>query len=147
MFSNLIKEKPAWALASLLSTIYAIAFVLVAKNIIGNNLLFGFCVWGLNNGKDPHDIGLYPGKEGCKPNFPINSHLVAFVIDVIMTGLAAVFYVLGGNKDKKKVRYIALGFIILIHGMLHLFMDITINCYSKVTPQMEKFGETLVGIF
>jgi hypothetical protein len=48
-FIEKCEQKPTWALASALSILYAIAFVLVSRGIIKNDLLFGFCVWGSPN--------------------------------------------------------------------------------------------------
>ena len=91
---DIIKEKPAWFAASVLSVIYAIVFVLVANGTMSTQLLFGFCVWGWysGDGKEPHEE--YPDEHNGCSNFDVNSHTLAFSIDVIMTVLAVIFFFL-----------------------------------------------------
>lgn len=154
--SNLIQKKPAWALASLLSIIYAIIFGLVVSDKLSNTLLFGFCVWGQYTGDDPDIVGTFPNDSGCSPNFPVNSHLAAFVVDAILTGMVVVFYLRDGNKDKKQnlLTYIMIAFIILGHGLLHWFLtqevlapELQINCYKLVDPETVELGYLLFSIF
>lgn len=152
MFS-LIQQKPAWSLASLLSIIYAVIFGLVTSGVLTDSLLFGFCVWGKYKGSDPNLAGTFPTEDGCK-DFPVNSHLAAFVVDVILTLVAAVLYVMDGNKNKKETlpTYLATGFIILVHGVLHWFLtqevlDTKINCYTVVDEKTTELGFLLFNIF
>lgn len=151
---SLIQQKPAWSLASLLSIIYAVIFGLVTSGKLSDSLLFGFCVWGKYEGSYPNLVGTFPTEDGCKPDFAVNSHRAAFVIDVILTLVAAVLYVMDGNKNKKETLpfYLAIGFIILIHGVLHWFLtqdvlDIKINCYTEVDEKTTEIGFLLFNIF
>lgn len=151
--TNIITKKPAWFLASVLSVIYAIIFVLVANGTLPTKLLFGFCVWGSysGDGKEPHEE--YPDKDNGCTNFDVNSHRVAFIIDVIMTLLAGLFYVMDKNADKKKLVYIAVAFIILGHGLLHWFLqqdtlsEFIMNCYTEVDKKQAELGSVLFTIF
>jgi len=146
-----ILEKPAWSLATLLSIIYAVVFVQVAindKNPNKDKLLFGFCVWGQYSGNDPDLIGTYPQREvnSCE-DFPVNSHLCAFIADAIITGMVVIFYWMDRNEDKSMLNYVSTGFIISAHGGLHLFLDMYINCYIEDTSGIEKLGGIIFGIF
>lgn len=152
---SLIQQKPAWSLASLLSIIYAVIFGLVTSGVLTDSLLFGFCVWGKYEGDDPSKVGTFPTQDSqCKPDFSVNSHLAAFVVDVILTLVAAVLYVMDGNKNKNEnlPTYLATGFIILVHGLLHWFLTqdvlgIEINCYTVVDDKTEELGYLLFNIF
>ena len=150
------KRKIWWAIASALSLVYAFAFYAAIQNdnagksgnSAGSDLLFGFCVWGKyeGGGNDLHHE-LYPDKVGgCHPNFPFNSHYVAFIIDVIMTLAAAGLYFFKDDKvDGKWWMYVLVGGIILMHGGLHIFLQVRadyevfglidgINCYYDFDP-------------
>lgn len=151
---SLIQQKPAWSLASLLSIIYAVIFGLVTSGKLPDSLLFGFCVWGKYEGDDPSLVGTYPSQTGCKPDFSVNSHLAAFVVDVILTLVAVVLYVMDENENKKETlpTYLATGFIILAHGILHWFLtqdvlDTKINCYADVDEDTTELGFLLFNIF
>jgi len=143
-----IQEKPIWTLASLLSIIYAVIFAVVVrdKNPNKDNLLFGFCVWGHYSGNDPDLIGTYPQREvnSCE-DFPVNSHLCAFIADAIMTGMVVIFYWMDRNEDKSMLNYVANGFIIFAHGGLHFFLDKFLNCYDEDSDIV--IGYTIFGIF
>lgn len=148
-----IQEKPIWTLASLLSIIYAVVFALVLNDKIPNiKLLYGFCVWGHYSGNDPDLIGTYPEPEvnSCD-DFPVNSHYSAFIADAIMTGMVVIFYWMDRNEDKNKIKvvltYVANGFIIFAHGVLHWGLYKILNCYVEDTSDYEKFGYLFFGIF
>ena len=139
--SDIIEKKPIWFFASVLSIIYGIAFLLVSNGIVKTELLFGFCVWGTPE---------FPSMEdGCKFS-PQNSHIAAFTIDAIMTGLAYVFYRLDKTPKRDTVTYIATGFIIIAHGFLHWFLQKPepVNCYSPdLGGDIEGLGYILFTIF
>lgn len=147
------QKKPAWFIASFLSFVYIFAFVGLVTGKIPNVLLFGFCVWGEYDGNDPSMDGTFPVKN-CT-DFPINSHLVAFIIDTIMTVSAGLFYFLDKSDDKNKnwYYYPVMAFIIFIHGGLHWFLEqkvlpTQINCLvDPVPPQLNKQGTVLFAIF
>mmetsp|Transcript_2421 Transcript_2421/g.3812 ORF Transcript_2421/g.3812 Transcript_2421/m.3812 type:complete len:303 (-) Transcript_2421:1239-2147(-) len=142
-------NKLTWGVALLLSLCYAyIFFQVVRSKGEGSGLLFGFCVAGLPETPD-EDVG-------CANCPYINSHVAAFVIDVFLTAVTAYFW----YKDPQKggfmtnIVYLALGFIILIHGLLHWFLQQTtfdflpiINCYRPDTSDIEEFGYIIFGTF
>lgn len=145
-FTNELINKPSWAFALLLSLIYAVAYHLVSSGLLdGSDLLFGFCVWGSPD---------MPSVEapGCK-NARVNSHLLAFIIDVVMTILAGVFYVMDKREEKIFSRYIVTGFIILLHGILHWFLQqtrlpIVVNCYNPdLSHDIQELGFTIFASF
>jgi len=143
------KERPAWGLGLLLSIVYFAYFIMVSSGEINPGLLFGFCVWG--NGDEE------PTKEvGCAATgATTNSHLVALGIDVIMTALVAVFYFLDKNPKKENfsyfIYYIAFGFIILAHGLLHAWIGSPsppgIDCYLADTSKYVRLGYILFAAF
>ncbi len=99
-------------------------------------------------------VGTFPTEAGCKPDFSVNSHGAAFAVDVILTLVAAVLYVMDENKNKKETLsfYLATGFIILVHGVLHWFLtqnvlDTVINCYTEVDEKTTELGFLLFNIF
>lgn len=116
----------------------------MSRGIIKNDLLFGFCVWGSST---------IPTKEDGCLHSPVNSHIVAFIIDVIMTGLAGIFSVKDQSEKKSALIYIATAFIILAHGMLHWFLqqeklDIVVNCYNPdLVGDIEEVGTILFAAF
>jgi hypothetical protein len=142
------KAKPAWGIALLLSIIYFFIFFLVSNNIIKETgLLFGFCVWGSPD---------MPSKSERCTNSPVNSHILAFGIDLFMTALAALFWVKDKNPKKSTIIYIASGFIILAHGLLHWFLQQKenslglpiVDCYnSDLGESVEEFGYIVFGAF
>jgi len=142
---NIFKQKPSWSLASILSIVYVLAFVQVAKipeteQFSKTNLLFGFCIWGSPN--DPNE------SNGCTES-PVNSHLLAFLTDISMASIAILFYFMDQRKDKTKFMYIGAVFIISSHGFLHWFIQSDfINCYKKnVGNQLENIGYVLFATF
>jgi len=138
-----IKKKPDWAIALILSIVYFISFTLVDKGFLKPGLLFGFCVYG-----SPENPTESTGCSNCKGQ---NSHIYAFGIDVFMTILALVFWLL--DKKKKTLVYFASGFIILAHGILHWFLQqetlkVQVNCYDpNLGADIEGLGYILFGAF
>jgi len=142
-------NKLTWGVALLLSLLYAYIFFQVSRSKgEGSGLLFGFCVAGYPEA---------PDKETRCDNCPyINSHVAAFVVDVFLTAVTAYFWYKDPQKGgfKKDIVYLALGFIILIHGLLHWFLQQTtfdflpiINCYRPDTSDIEEFGYIIFGTF
>jgi hypothetical protein len=88
------------------------------------------------------------GSSNCKGQ---NSHIYAFGIDVFMTILALLFWLL--DKKKKILVYFASGFIILAHGILHWFLQqetikVQVNCYDpNLGEDIEGLGYILFGAF
>mmetsp|Transcript_261 Transcript_261/g.450 ORF Transcript_261/g.450 Transcript_261/m.450 type:complete len:320 (-) Transcript_261:88-1047(-) len=170
---NFAKKKFWWIIAFALSIVYIYAFYNAIENnkpgrdraigdTDGSDLLFGFCVWGKYTGDDNGlHHGLYPDEDGgCSPLFPVNSHLVAFIIDVIMTLLTFLFY-FKDKKDKTNTwwMYLGVGGIIFMHGCLHLFLQKKqfnifgkiipgINCYIDLNPGTDEsvLGEILASV-
>jgi len=138
--------KPAWGIALVLSVIYFILFVLVSNGAYDPGLLFGFCVWG--SPETPTET------LGCSSS-PSNSHTLAFGIDLIMTASAALFWIKDKSEKKETITYIANGFIILAHGLLHWFLQQKsnpfglpiIDCYSDIDDKTESFGYIIFGAF
>lgn len=131
-----INAKPEWALALFLSIIYFIIFGLIAQNVLPNKLLFGFCVWG-----DPDEPNAV---DGCGDS-SLNSHMGCFVIGMTAFMLEVVLYFMDKNRNEsrdRKLTYLTLSFILVVHGLLHGFLqqtkienilgvDIVINCYRN----------------
>merc|ERR1712165_372285 len=140
------KEKRSWLISMILSVIYFFTFLYFAakdKEDDGfkTGLLFGFCVWGTPS---------LPDKTIQCTDSPINSHNVAFGIDVIMALLGIILYKKDRAKDKKAIMYVAVVAIILLHGGLHFFLSSdVIDCYKKIEPgsELEETGYTLFTIF
>lgn len=136
-----LKRKPAWALALLLSIIYAVIYVFAGWELFRPELLFGFCVWG-----DPEITA------NCK-NIPLNSHSAAFVVDTLMTGLVVFFYCKDKTTSRNWMVYSAMGFIIFVHGFLHWFlqqdiMKIQVNCYNPdIDDNVDKIGTAFFAAF
>ncbi len=131
--------KLPWAIASLLSLIYAIDFYnLATTSDASHNLLLGFCVWVTPE--------LPAGETSCE-NSHYNSHKACFIADVILTFAVVVIYVLDQNETKKKLTYISFGFIILSHGLLHWALDAVVHCYTPDTVDHEPGGTVLFTIF
>lgn len=121
-------NKPWWVVASLLSITYATLFALVSHSLMQNNLLFGFCVWGYPSTPDQ--------LVGCS-EATLNSHSVAFFIDLAQFGLVGVLYVMDASPQHTKATavYGLQAFFILVHGLMHCVLQqsvlpIQINCYS-----------------
>jgi len=110
-------------------------------------LLFGFCVWG--KPEIPSDDPDAPN-YGCRES-PINSHLIAFRIDAVMTLLTGLFWFLDKSKQKKSIFYVASAFIIAAHGALHYFIQSDmIKCYiadSEMPDLLRDFGTVLFALF
>ncbi len=116
---------------------------------MNSGLLFGFCVWG-----EPD----MPNESiGCA-DVDINSHLIAFGVDVTLTAATALFWYLDpkrGDFMKVDIKYLAFGFIILMHGFLHWFLQQTtfdfipvINCYNgDIGSEVEELGYIIFGVF
>lgn len=142
-----IRNKPTWGVALLLSLWYAYIFLQVSRSKgEGSGLLFGFCVAGYPETPDE--------KIGCENCPDINSHVLAFVIDVFLTAVTGYLWYKDPDRDNFKIVYLALGFIILIHGLLHWFLQQTtfdflpiINCYREDTSQFEELGYIIFGAF
>ena len=128
---NAIREKPSWAVSSILSLVYAISFYAVSNGHIPNNLLFGFCVWGSPDS---------PNEENGCTNSVQNSHKSAFMVDLVFTLAVGIFYFLDKSEPKKTIIYLAYAFIILMHGIMHWFIQnntvpletLRINCYTDI---------------
>lgn len=132
-------EKRSWFISLILSVIYFFTFLAAAGKVFEDNLLFGFCVWGTPE---------LPNKDlGCSES-PINSHIIAFCIDVVMALSSVWFYMKDPAAKKGIIMYIAIAAIILSHGSLHfLISSPTINCYTVVDHELEEKGYTLFAIF
>lgn len=135
--------KLPWFISLILSVIYFITFLAAAADTGGfaSSLLFGFCVWG--------SPSLPNEQVGCKDS-PINSHIIAFGIDFILTIAVFFIYKRDHSKKKSKLTYFAFGAIILVHGFLHFFLNSPIiDCYvdTEKYPGLEQTGYLLFGIF
>ncbi|OEU10785.1 hypothetical protein FRACYDRAFT_246653 [Fragilariopsis cylindrus CCMP1102] len=143
---NDIREKLSWAVASILSLVYAISFYAVSNGHIPNNLLFGFCVWGSPDS---------PNEENGCTNSVQNSHKSAFIVDLVFTLAVGIFYFLDKSKSKKTIIYLAYAFIILMHGIMHWFIQnntvpletLRINCYTDIQSDASSFGRPIFAIF
>lgn len=135
-------EKFPWFISLILSIIYFITFLAAASGqSFADKLLFGFCVWG-----SPE----LPNKEIKCTDSPINSHIIAFAIDVIFTLAVYIIYRKDTSPIKSKLIYFSFGAIILVHGALHFFLTSPlINCYREIPPgsTLEEIGYILFGIF
>jgi len=149
-FINIVVEKakvkPAWGIAFVLSVIYCIRFVRVSYGAYDPGLLFGFCVCG--SPETPKET------IGCSSS-PANSHILAFGIDLVMTVFVVIFWCKDRSEKKENTIYIANGFIILAHGILHWYLQQQsnpfglpiINCYSDLDDKTESFGYIIFGAF
>jgi hypothetical protein len=144
---NIIREKPSWAVASILSLVYAVSFYAVSNDKIPNNLLFGFCVWGSPD---------YPNETIKCTNSLQNSHIYAFLVDLLFTLAVGIFYFLDKSKNKNIIVYLAMAFIILMHGIMHWFLQnnilpvetLRINCYTDSHNDIARsFGEPIFAVF
>lgn len=137
-------ERPGWATVLFLSILYFVCLMLVNSGILKPGLLFGFCVSGYPHTPDTN--------EGCHKS-PINSHIISFVIDFVVTCMVGVFWYLDQNQPRDTAMYAVMGFIILSHGTLHWFLQqnvlsVVIDCYSKVIEDdIDKIGYALFGSF
>jgi len=132
-------EKRSWLISLVLSVIYFLNFLAAASGTFDAGLLFGFCVWGAPDLPDE--------ENGCRSS-PVNSHIIAFVVDVIMTLIVGYLYTKDKAEKKQTLTYIAFGGIILAHGALHYFISSpAIDCWSEIDKQMEETGYNLFAIF
>ncbi len=83
-----LKQRPSWALAPLLFTLYGIIFVLVSNEIIATDLLFGFCVW-----RSPDEPSI---SEGC------TNSLTSFIIDCVVSPCWCILHY-GYKQTEKRV--------------------------------------------
>ena len=132
-------SKLSWTICLVVSIIYFLLFEAVANGVFDVGLLFGFCVWGKPNIPDE--------ENGCYKQAD-NSHMYAFYIDALLTCLVVLLYL--WNKQVDKLRHLAIGGIILAHGVLHFVLFRGINCYispEDMPPKVEDVGYILFGIF
>lgn len=135
-----MKLRVSWTLSLICSIVYAILFWKIAANDDDSStLLFGFCVWGAPQTPD--------SEHGCY-NEPRNSHMLAFGVDMLLT--AAVIFLFYYYAPPKKnysifLLYVAIGFIIFAHGILHLYLYQAIDCYVADPPI--EYGYILFNVF
>jgi hypothetical protein len=129
--------KLPWALCAVFSFYYFWLFTEVSKpkpdDFENYGLLGGFCVWGKPH--DPLPI------EGCVTN--VNSHMIAFLEDMLMTFLVAFFYqtrgrynrIDGDDSSGEAIIYVAIGGIIFFHGALHFSLSVGLQCLTSSAPE------------
>jgi hypothetical protein len=78
------------------------------------------------------------------------------MVDLVFTLAVGIFYVLDKSKEKKTIIYIAMAFIILMHGIMHWFLQNTIvpfeilriNCYTDIQSDIivRSFGGPIFAV-
>ena len=139
-------HKPSWAVAFLLSILYAFLFARVNHGRMRNNLLFGFCVWGSPETPDK--------QHGCSRS-PLNSHNAAFYLDLIQVCLVVPLYAMDRTPKEKKAHaeYVLQTGFMLAHGLLHWLLQQTvlplqINCYEPdLHAHVYAFGASIFFVF
>ena len=139
----------SWAICLILSVIYLIVFFYVA-NQKGNEFsqhLFGFCVWGSPLPNMAH---------GCNAGL-LNSHVASFFIDSFIVLYVWLLFLRCREKAPSSFRnltvtryFLAIGTIMLCHGLLHLFLFLAIDCYipqAKISKLLNAFGFLLFTSF
>jgi len=137
-------EKLSWLISLGLSVIYFLTFLAAARGQSDETsvLLYGFCVWG--NGKElPNKV------DGCGEDSSVNSHIIAFAIDVVMALVGCILYKKDQRKEKSVLVYLASVAIILLHGGLHLFLSSDIiYCYNpEIGERLEDIGYVIFAFF
>ena len=149
----------SWGICLVLSFFYVYSFYVVAVETPSNGtgallsttndtqvLLFGFCVWG-----EPH----WPNEaNGCSGSI-LNSHMAAFSVDVVMTWLVYILYkrlpvsTRDGNDSTQLPPaggyFLSIGLVILMHGLLHFFIFVAIDCYAPTSSL--PLLVTIIGYF
>jgi hypothetical protein len=127
MMASLLKTKFPWVLCTIFSVIYFILFTQVSTanpTFDETGLIGGFCVWG-NPAVDPIN--------GCKNNN--NSHMYSWYEDAFFTMIVVGAYFYGKKQDS--ITYLALGGIILFHGLLHFYLSTELDCSTELKDQTD----------
>ena len=134
-------SKLSWTISLVVSLIYFLLFVATVNGLVDDGLLFGFCVWGRPQ---------LPDRENGCYHEPHNSHMYAFYVDLGLTAVVAWLYWWHENNKADKLQFLAIGGIILAHGLLHLFLFKGINCFiseADIPREVHVLGCILFGVF